>query len=76
MCTLYFPDGSHFYLHLYTKTIFARGLYINKIKNTQSCLHTDFESQILRSLLSNEKGILHFWKKSIIQYLQNCAQIY
>ena len=36
----------------------------------------NFLAQVLRALLSNKNGILYFWKKSIIQQLQNCAQIY
>ena len=58
----------HIYLDRYPKSFFGKTPFYLKGCN--------FWAQTLRAILSNKNRILHFWIKSIIQYLQNCAPIF
>ena len=60
------------------KSIVLRNVFIYT-KSKESILFAYgffFQSKILRALLSYKNGILHLWKKPIIQELQKCAPIY
>ena len=63
MCTLSFADGSHCNLNLYTERLFfAKRFNIHtKSKNINPVYVRIFlRAQILRALLSNKNGTLHF----------------